>query len=232
MLTLRKAHDRGQANHGWLNSAHTFSFANYYDPNHMGFRHLRVINEDKVAAGRGFPPHPHRDMEIISYVISGSLAHKDNLGNVETIGANGVQRFSAGTGITHSEFNPSTTEPVHFLQIWILPEQQGLPASYEQKLFAPETKQGQWRTIAGPDASQGAVKIHQNVSLFATILPTGGAQTYELAIDRHAWVQVVKGEVDLNGLALATGDGVAVSQETQLTFTATTEAEVLLFDLA
>jgi redox-sensitive bicupin YhaK (pirin superfamily) len=232
MLTLRKANDRGHANHGWLNSAHTFSFANYYDPKHMGFRHLRVINEDRVAAGKGFPPHPHRDMEIISYVISGSLAHKDSLGNVETIGANGVQRFSAGTGITHSEFNPSATEPVHFLQIWILPEQSGLPASYEQKLFAPETKQGQWRKIAGPDASEDAVKIHQNVSLFATILAPGGSQTYELGTDRHVWVQVVKGEVDLNGLPLAAGDGVAVSQETQLTFTATTAAEVLLFDLA
>lgn len=232
MITIRKSDDRGHANHGWLDSHHSFSFANYYDPQHMGFRHLRVINEDRVAAGAGFPTHPHRDMEIISYIISGSLAHKDSLGNTEVIGTNGVQRFSAGTGIAHSEFNPSATEPVHFLQIWIYPEQQGLTPSYEQKAFPPATQQGQWRKIANRDASDGAVKIHQDAALYATILSAGEERTYELAADRHAWVQVVKGDVTLNGLPLQAGDGAAVSQETLLKLEASTAAEVLLFDLA
>ncbi|MBD2022047.1 pirin family protein [Leptolyngbya sp. FACHB-36] len=231
MITLRQATDCGHADHGWLNSYHTFSFASYYDPKHMGFRDLRVINEDRVAPGRGFPTHSHRDMEIISYVISGSLAHKDSLGNTEVVSANGVQRFSAGTGIAHSEFNPSATDPVHFLQIWILPEKQGLTPSYEQKLFPLDPQDG-WRSIANPDASSGAVKIHQNVALFATTIAATDKRTYTLQPDRHAWVQVVKGTIVLNGQRLHAGDGAAVSEEPQLTLLAETDAEVLLFDLA
>jgi quercetin 2,3-dioxygenase len=232
MITLRKSDDRGHANHGWLDSYHSFSFANYYDPAHQNFRHLRVINEDRIAAGAGFPMHSHRDMEIITYVISGSLAHKDSLGNAATIGAGGVQRFSAGTGVTHSEFNPSATEPTHILQIWILPDRQGLTPSYEQKLFALAPKQQGWQPIAAPDTAQGAVAIHQNVQLLATVLPPGTERQYELGPDRHGWVQVVRGDLTLNGIEMHAGDGAAVSTEKRLTLTATTEAEVLLFDLA
>ena len=232
MITLRKSEDRGHANHGWLDSYHTFSFANYYDPAHMGFRHLRVINEDQIAAGKGFPMHSHQDMEIITYVVSGALAHKDSLGNTETIGAGGVQRFSAGTGVTHSEFNPSATEPTHLLQIWILPDQRGITPSYEQKLFATEQKQSGWQTIAAPQAAKGAVAIHQNVQLLATVLLPGEQRCYELGDDRHAWIQVVRGDIALNETLLQAGDGVAISTEKLLTLTAKTEAEVLLFDLA
>lgn len=232
MITIRRSNERGHANHGWLDSYHSFSFANYYDPKHMGFRSLRVINEDQIAAGAGFPTHPHRDMEIITYVVSGSVAHRDSLGNTETIGAHGIQRFSAGTGIAHSEFNPSRDEPLHLLQIWILPEAQGITPSYEQKDFPAETKVGQWRRLANRDAADGAVKIHQDAALYATIVPAGTQQTYELKPGRHAWVQVVKGEVTLNGEALYPGDGAAVSDETELLLEATTEAEILLFDLA
>ncbi len=232
MLTLRKAGDRGHANHGWLDTYHSFSFANYYDRNHMGFRSLRVINEDRIAAGSGFPTHPHRDMEIVTYVVSGAIAHRDSLGNTEVIGANGVQRFSAGTGITHSEFNASQTEPLHILQIWLLPDTEGLPPSYEQKLFPAETKQGRWQAIATPDAEHGAVKLHQDAGLFATILTPGEQRSYTLQPGRHAWVQVVNGDITLNGTPLTAGDGAAISNETELLVEAATDAEVLLFDLA
>lgn len=232
MLTLRKSDDRGHANHGWLDSYHSFSFANYYDPAHMGFRHLRVINEDRIAPGGGFPTHSHRDMEIISYIVSGSLAHKDSLGNTETIGAGGVQRFSAGTGVTHSEFNPSATEAVHLLQIWILPDRQSLPPSYEQKVFTADSKQAGWQPIATPQAENGAVKIHQNAELLATILQPGEPRSYELGVNRHAWIQVVRGEVTLNGETIVAGDAAAISDERFLTLVAQTEAEILLFDLA
>lgn len=232
MLTVRKAEDRGHANHGWLNSYHSFSFANYYDPQHMGFRSLRVINEDMIAAGAGFPTHPHRDMEIITYVVSGAVAHKDSIGNTETIGTGGIQRFSAGTGITHSEFNPSRTESLHLLQIWILPEQQGITPSYEQKEFPAETKRGQWRPLANREATEGAAKLHQDATLYATILEPGERLTYTLKADRHAWVQIVQGTVTLNGTLLDKGDAAAVSQETELAFEASTDAEILLFDLA
>lgn len=232
MLTIRKANDRGHAHHGWLNSYHTFSFANYYDPQHMGFRNLRVINEDRVAPGAGFPTHPHRDMEIISYVVSGALAHRDSLGNTETVSTHGIQRFSAGTGITHSEFNPSDTDPVHFLQIWLLPDRRGITPSYEQKDFAIATQPGQWHKLASPDASDGSVKIHQDVDLYALLLEADSSHTYNLRPDRHAWVQVVKGDLTINGKLVSAGDGVAVSQEPQLTLQADTDAEVLLFDLA
>ncbi|MGI0487874.1 pirin family protein [Pantanalinema rosaneae CENA516] len=233
MITIRKSADRGHANYGWLDTYYSFSFANYYDPKHMGFRHLRVINEDRIAPGNGFPTHPHRDMEIISYVVDGSLAHRDSLGNGETIGASGIQRFTAGTGITHSEFNPSSTESTHLLQIWILPEQTGIKPSYEQKLFPADEKRGQWRKLASPDATDGAVKVHQNMTLYATILSPGEARSYTLQPDRHAWIQVVKGDINLNDRSLSAGDGAAVSETTNLTIEATTtEAEVLLFDLA
>ena len=232
MLTVRKAEDRGHANHGWLNSYHSFSFANYYDPQHMGFRSLRVINEDRIAPGAGFPTHPHRDMEIITYVVSGAVAHKDSIGNTEKVGAGGIQRFSAGTGITHSEFNPSNAESLHLLQIWILPEQQGITPSYEQKEFPAETKRGQWRAIANREATDGAVKLHQDTALYATILEPGEQLTYTLEADRHAWVQIVKGEVTLNSITLDKGDAAAISNETRLVFEASTDAEILLFDLA
>ena len=232
MLTVRKAEDRGHANHGWLNSYHSFSFANYYDPQHMSFRSLRVINEDMVAPAKGFPTHPHRDMEIITYVVSGAVAHKDSIGNTEQVGAGGVQRFSAGTGITHSEFNPSKTEGLHLLQIWLLPEQQGITPSYEQKEFPTATKRGQWRAIANREATDGAVKLHQDAAIYATILEPGEQLTYTLQADRHAWVQIVQGEVTLNGTTLDKGDAAAISNETKLAFEASTDAEILLFDLA
>ncbi|MBD2038632.1 pirin family protein [Leptolyngbya sp. FACHB-321] len=232
MLTVRKAEDRGHANHGWLDSYHSFSFANYYDPQHMGFRSLRVINEDMVAPAKGFPTHPHRDMEIITYVVSGAVAHKDSIGNTEKVGAGGVQRFSAGTGITHSEFNPSTTEGLHLLQIWLLPERQGITPSYEQKEFPAETKRNQWRAIANREATDGAVKLHQDAAIYATILEPGEQLTYTLQADRHAWVQIVQGEVTLNGTTLDKGDAAAISNETELAFAASTDAEILLFDLA
>ncbi|MBD2077319.1 pirin family protein [Phormidium sp. FACHB-592] len=232
MLTVRKAEDRGHANHGWLDSYHSFSFANYYDPQHMGFRSLRVINEDMVAPAKGFPTHPHRDMEIITYVVSGAVAHKDSIGNTEKVGAGGVQRFSAGTGITHSEFNPSTTEGLHLLQIWLLPERQGITPSYEQKEFPAATKRNQWRAIANREATDGAVKLHQDAAIYATILEPGEQLTYTLQADRHAWVQIVQGEVTLNGTTLDKGDAAAISNATELAFAASTDAEILLFDLA
>ncbi|XHX79023.1 MAG: pirin family protein [Stenomitos frigidus ULC029] len=232
MLTVRKAEDRGHANHGWLDSYHSFSFANYYDPQHMGFRSLRVINEDAIAPAKGFPTHPHRDMEIITYVVSGAVAHKDSIGNTEKVGAGGVQRFSAGTGITHSEFNPSSTEGLHLLQIWLLPEQQGITPSYEQKEFSVATKRRQWRAIANHEATDGAVKLHQDAAIYATILEPGEQLTYTLPADRHAWVQIVQGAVMLNGTILDKGDAAAISNETRLAFAASTDAEILLFDLA
>lgn len=232
MITIRKSGDRGHANHGWLDSYHTFSFANYYDPDHIQFRSLRVINEDRIAPNGGFPTHPHRDMEIVTYVISGELAHKDSLGNTETIGSHGVQRFSAGTGIAHSEFNPSATSPTHILQIWLFPEQQGLTPSYEQKTFEREASRQRWVKLASRDASDGAVKIHQDAAIYTTLLAAGETRPYELGRDRYAWVQVVSGEVTLNGHNLSAGDAAAVSEETLLTLTATKAAEVVLFDLA
>ncbi|MDG2616870.1 pirin family protein [Thermoleptolyngbya sichuanensis XZ-Cy5] len=232
MITVRPSQERGHANHGWLDSYHTFSFANYYDPGHMGFRALRVINEDRVAPGRGFGTHPHRDMEIISYVLSGSLAHKDSMGNAATIGAGEVQKITAGTGIAHSEFNPSQTEGVHFLQIWILPEEAGLTPNYEEKVFPTEAKQGQWRRIASRTGADGAVQINQDVELYATVLKAGEGRSLELRPGRYAWVQVAQGKISLNRVSLEAGDGAAISDETLLEVQAISDAEVLLFDLA
>lgn len=232
MLALRAAHERGHANHGWLDTYHTFSFANYYDPRHVGFRHLLVINEDRVQAGQGFGMHGHSDMEIITYILEGALEHKDSLGTGAVIRPGEVQRMTAGTGIRHSEFNPSVTDPVHLLQIWILPDQRGLEPSYEQRYFPAEEKQGRLRLIAAPDGQDGAVTIHQAVKLYAAVLDAGDRLTYELAPDRHAWLQMARGVAELNGHKLQAGDGMAVSQETLLEIKTDKQAELLLFDLA
>lgn len=231
MITLRPGNERGHANHGWLDTYHTFSFANYYDRRHMGFRDLRVINEDWVQPGQGFGTHSHRDMEIITYVLEGALEHKDSLGNGSVITPGEVQRMSAGTGIAHSEFNPSPTEPVHLLQIWILPNRQGVEPSYEQKTIPTEEKLGQLRLIAAPDGREGAVMIHQDVALYASILKPGDRVSHGLSPDRHAWLQVVQGSLALNGLPLAAGDGAATSGESSLEIHSEAGAEILLFDL-
>jgi hypothetical protein len=231
MITVRKAHERGHAQHGWLDSFHTFSFAGYYDPAHMGFRALRVINEDRVQPRRGFGTHSHRDMEIVSYVLDGALAHQDSLGNGSVIRPGDVQRMSAGSGVSHSEFNHSTSEGVHFLQIWILPEREGLAPSYEQRHFPPEERRGALRLVASRDGREGSVQVHQDVTLYAALLDGRDTVEHGLAPGRHAWVQLARGRSTLNGVALEAGDGAAVSDETRLTFTGS-GAELLLFDLA
>src|SRR3972149_962295 len=232
MITRRPSHERGHANHGWLDSYHTFSFADYYDPKHMGFRHLRVINEDRVQPEGGFATHSHHDMEIITYVLDGSLEHRDSMGNQSIIVPGDVQRMSAGTGVTHSEYNPSHTEPVHLLQIWILPEKKGLPPSYQQWVFQPEEKRGALRLIASRNGRDGSVTVHQDVDLFAALLESGELLRHKLPPGRHAWLQVVGGAVALNGTLLFAGDGAAASDEDRLEITASKSSEVLLFDLA
>ncbi len=232
MITRRAAHERGHTVWDWLDGYHTFSFGDYYDPKHMGFRALRVINEDRVKPGAGFGTHAHRDMEIITYVLEGAIEHEDSLGNGSVIRPGDGQRMSAGTGIRHSEFNDSQTEPVHFLQIWILPEREGLPPSYEQKAFPVEEKRGRLRLIAAPDGREGAVTVHQDVNLYVTVLEPGESVNYRLAPGRQAWVQVARGAVTLNGVALGQGDGAAVGQEESLQIQAAEPAEALLFDLA
>jgi redox-sensitive bicupin YhaK (pirin superfamily) len=233
MITIRSASDRGVANFDWLDSRHTFSFGQYYDPNHMGFGPLRVINEDKVAPSQGFATHGHRDMEIITYVLEGALAHKDSLGNGSTMRPGDVQRMSAGTGIRHSEYNASDSDPVHFLQIWILPEQDGLAPSYEQTHFNSAEKRGQLRLVGSRNGQEGSVSIHQDVNLYATMLEPYETVTHPLAEGRIAWVQVAWGAITLNGETLTAGDGAAVNAATVLTLTSTAgTAEVLLFDMA
>ena len=232
MITIRPSEQRGHFNHGWLNTYHSFSFGDYLDAQHMNFRALRVINEDTIAAGKGFGMHPHQDMEIVTYILEGALEHRDSLGNGSIIRPGDGQRMSAGKGIFHSEFNPSPTEAVHLLQIWILPEQRGLEPSYEQRAFAPQDKQGKWKVIAEHAPADGAVKIHQDVKLSVAALQPGEQIGYSLAEGRHAWIQIARGAVTLNGVALKQGDGAAVSQESSLTIIADETAEVLLFDLA
>lgn len=232
MITLRPAHARGHADHGWLDSHHSFSFADYYDPAHMGFRALRVINEDRVAPGRGFGTHGHRDMEIISYVLDGGLEHRDSLGTGSVIRPGDVQRMTAGTGVRHSEFNASKTDPVHFLQIWIVPEARDLEPSYEEKRFSEDEKRGRLRLVASRDARDGAVKVHQDVSLYATVLREGESVTHPLAPGRHAWVHVARGGAVVNGQRLDAGDAAALSDEAAVVITGRDEGEVLLFDLA
>lgn len=232
MIILRKAEERGHANHGWLDTYHTFSFANYYDPKQMGFRALRVINEDRVSPTAGFGTHGHRDMEIITYVLEGALEHKDNIGNGSVIQPGEVQRMSAGTGILHSEFNHSETEAVHLLQIWLLPDQQGLSPSYEQRNFSPAKTPGKLHLVAAKDGREGAVTVHQDVDLYAAVLKAGDRISHPLKPQRHAWIQVARGAITLNGLSLDTSDGAAISNETEVVIEATQDAEFLLFDLA
>ena len=231
MLTIRKAAHRGGANHGWLYTKHTFSFANYYDPRHMGFRALRVINEDRVAPQSGFGTHGHRDMEIVTWVLSGAIEHRDSIGTVGTLRAGEMQRMTAGTGVMHSEMN-RTDEQLHFLQIWILPNEEGMVPGYEQKAFEREEKQGRLRLVGSRDGRDGSVTIHQDVDLYATLLDEGDSVTHVLRPGRHAWVQVARGQVRLNGEILKEGDGAAISNETALTLDGVVSAEVLLFDLA
>lgn len=231
-LTVRKADERGRANFGWLDSKHSFSFGHYYDPDHMGFGPLRVINDDRVAPGGGFPTHPHSDMEIISYVLEGALEHKDSLGTGSVIRPGDVQRMSAGSGVRHSEFNASKSEPVHFLQIWIIPEKTGLAPSYEEKTFSETEKRGQLKLIGSRDGRDGSVTIHQDVDLYSTVLGHGDAVTHDIAPGRGGWVQVARGSVTLNGEVLREGDGVAVSTSGTLRLEGVDDAEVLLFDMA
>jgi quercetin 2,3-dioxygenase len=233
MLTIRKSEDRGHANHGWLDSYHTFSFASYYDPSHMGFRDLRVINEDCVIGGKGFGTHPHKDMEIITYVLDGALAHKDSMGNGSTILPGDVQRLTAGTGITHSEFNHSPTDRVHLLQIWILPNRTEIQPSYEQKMFAPAEKHNQLRLIVSPNGENGSVSAQQDVQIYATILTQGAKAIHTVKPDRHAWIQVARGAIAIDGQILSAGDGASVSQTGELALIGQADgAEVLVFDLA
>jgi redox-sensitive bicupin YhaK (pirin superfamily) len=232
VITVRRSDERGRSQHGWLDSRHTFSFADYQDPRHMGFRQLRVINEDRVQPGRGFPRHAHRDMEIVSYVLEGALQHEDSLGNGSIIRPGDVQRMSAGTGVMHSEYNPSSAEPVHFLQIWILPERQGLPPGYEQRTFPAADQDGRLRLVASRTGRDGSVTVHQDVDLFAAALAPGAPLVHRPRPGRHAWVQVARGAVALNGTALGQGDGAAVSDESTVELRASRPSEVLLFDLA
>jgi quercetin 2,3-dioxygenase len=232
MINIRRSNERGGGNHGWLNTKHTFSFDRYYDPRFMGFRSLRVINEDWVAPGEGFPTHPHRDMEIITYVLEGALEHKDSLGTGSVIQPGDGQRMSAGTGIRHSEFNHSQSDAVHLLQIWILPDKQGHKPGYEQKSFPAVEKEGKLRVIASPDGKDGSVTIHQDAKLFVSLLAPGQEVKHELAAGRSAWLQVAKGGVELNGQKLGQGDGAAITEESKLSIKGVENAEVLLFDLA
>jgi hypothetical protein len=231
MLTVRKAEDRGHANHGWLDTWHTFSFADYYDPLHMGFGALRVINDDKVAPGQGFGMHGHRDMEIITYVLEGALEHKDSMGNGSIIRPGNVQRMSAGTGVRHSEFNPSRAERVHLLQIWIEPRITGVRPGYEEKEFGAAEKKGRLRLIASPDGRDGSVTIHQDASVYASMLDVGDAVTHRLAPGRRGYLHVARGLLEVNGKALKGGDGARIENEASIELKGAREAEALLFDL-
>jgi redox-sensitive bicupin YhaK (pirin superfamily) len=233
MLTIRRAEARGHDDHGWLDTRHTFSFADYHDPEHMGFSDLRVINEDRVRPGQGFGTHGHRDMEIISYVLSGQLGHRDSMGNGSVIRPGEVQRMSAGTGVRHSEMNPSATEPVHFLQIWILPDRAGHAPGYEQKAYPEAERRGKLRLAASPDGADGSVTIHQDARLYLALLGDGERVRHALAPGRKAWVQVARGEVTVNGERLRAGDGAALDGEVavELAGAGASTADVLLFDL-
>ncbi len=236
MITLRKAEDRGHADHGWLNSYHTFSFASYFDPNHMGFRALRVLNDDRVRPSKGFGAHGHRDMEILSYVLEGSLAHKDSTGMQEVLGPNEVQAMSAGTGVIHSEFNGSPTDLVHFLQIWIMPAENDVEPAYQQFKYDPAEKRGKLRLIAGPEknTTPPSAFIHQDARVYASILAPGEKIEYTIPAGRHAWIHTAQGNIKLNGQALKEGDGAAISDEKVLTLegSGAQGGELLLFDLA
>ena len=231
MIKIRRSDERGKANYGWLDTKYTFSFSNYYDERFMGFRDLRVINEDIIEPNQGFPTHGHRDMEILTYVMTGELSHRDSMGNGETIRPNEVQRMTAGTGVRHSEYS-SPTDKTHLLQIWILPEKENLAPDYEQKFFAPEEKQGKLKLIASRGGDDGSVHINQDVALYSSILKKGEAVSYSLKENRHAWIQIVKGSLEMNGQILNQGDGAAVSDENLLNIKSLAdETEILLFDL-
>jgi len=231
MLTIRRAEERGGADHGWLSTRHSFSFADYYDPAHMGFRALRVINEDFVEAGTGFGTHPHRDMEILTYVLSGAVAHRDSMGTASTVRPGEVQRMTAGTGVRHSELNPSREEQLHLLQIWIEPERRGLTPGYEQRAFPAAERQGRLRLLASRDGADDSLVVHQDVRLYGALLAPGETVEHALAADRHAWLQVARGEVTLGAHTLHAGDGVAVSGEGLPAIRGVKDAEILLFDL-
>jgi quercetin 2,3-dioxygenase len=231
MIKIRKSAERGHFNHGWLDTHFTFSFADYFDPEHVQFRTLRVLNDDRVAPGAGFPEHPHRDMEIVTYVLEGQLEHRDSMGSGSVIRPGDVQYMSAGSGVTHSEFNPSDREALHLLQIWMLPQARGLKPAYDQKTFPEAEKRGKLRVVASPDGREGSVKIRQDNELYATLLGPGEVVRHELKADRHAFVQVAKGSVTLNGQTLEEGDGAAISAEKSVELTGVKDAEVLLFDL-
>src|SRR5262245_2314332 len=232
MYRLRKASERGHFDHGWLNTYHTFSFADYHDPRYMGFRALRVMNEDRVAAGQGFGMHGHRDMEIVTYVLEGALEHQDSMGNGEVLKPGEFQRMSAGTGIMHSEFNPSKTEPVHLYQIWLLPERRGLVPSYEQKRFSEDERRNRLRLVASPDGAEGSLSVRQDARIYLASVLDGKSIEHALAAGRYAWLQVLRGEIALSGTSLGTSDGAAVSDERKLSVVAKGDAEIMLFDLA
>lgn len=232
MIQVRKSADRGHANHGWLDTYHTFSFSTYQDRNHVHFRALRVMNEDRVAPGQGFGTHPHNDMEIVTYVLEGALEHKDSMGNGEVLRPGEFQRMTAGTGITHSEFNPSSTEPVHLYQIWLFPDQKGHTPSYEQKRFPDDQLHNRLRVVASPDAEEGSLVIHQDAKIYLSKLDKGASIEQPIAESRHAWLQVLRGSVLLNGTPLATSDGAAVSEVRLLKIEASEAAEIMLFDLS
>lgn len=232
MINIRKAHERGHANHGWLDTWHTFSFADYHDPAQMGYSSLRVINDDRVAPGAGFPTHPHRDMEIITYVLSGALEHRDSMGNGAVIRPGEVQRMSAGSGITHSEFNASTSEEVHLLQIWILPDRAGLTPGYEQKFFSADEKRGKLRLVASPDGGDGSVAIHQDAKLYVALIDPEHGVDYLLPSGRRAYLHVARGVVELDGMVLEAGDGARIENESGIHLKSVSSAEILLFDLA
>lgn len=232
MIGIRKARERGHASHGWLDTWHTFSFADYYDPAQMGYSSLRVINDDRVAPGAGFPTHPHRDMEIITYVLSGALAHKDSMGNGAVIRPGEVQRMSAGSGVTHSEFNASASEEVHLLQIWILPDRAGLTPGYEQKFFNADEKRGKLRLVASPNGEDGSVTIHQDAKLYAALIDPEHGVDYRLPPGRRAYLHVARGAVGLDGKALEAGDGARIENEAGICLKSDSSAEILLFDLA
>ena len=232
MLTIRKAGDRGHAQHGWLDSFHTFSFADYYDPQHMGFRSLRVMNEDWVQPDTGFGMHPHRDMEIVTYVLEGALEHRDSLGSGGVLRPGELQHMSAGTGIRHSEFNPSASEPVHLYQIWLLPDRRGLAPSYDQRTFDEKERRGRFQVVASADGRDGSLLIHQDAEILLATLKEGEEVRHPIAPGRHAWLQVLRGAVTVNGQPASAGDGVALSEESSVAVQAGQPSEVMLFNLA
>lgn len=230
MITIRKAIDRGHANHGWLDARHTFSFANYYHPDHMGYRALRVINEDRVTPGAGFPPHGHENMEIITYVLEGNLAHKDSTGGAGVVTPGMVQYMSAGSGVVHSEFNASETEPLHLYQIWLLPNVKGAEPRYEERTIG-DARNGALKLVASPDGRDGSFAIRQDASLYASVVKEGETLTHRFGAGRYGWLQVAKGGVEIGGLAMQPGDGAKIADEEEISFTALADSEILLFDL-